>query len=201
MTPSSSRTQKHLLAFGDSLTAGFGLPSHSSFSAQLQRRLDVLGHRICVDNHGISGDTTAGGLSRLDSTLRNVPDYVLLELGTNDALMDVPLPRIEHNLERMIQICLDLKCPTLLAGVDLSPLLGHEYGSSMGRVFASLAERYELILHPDFLAGVVGRPELTLMDGVHPSEQGVAAMVEAILGRVVRLISSKPIVQRSQRLR
>jgi acyl-CoA thioesterase-1 len=197
MIPSPPRPKKRLLAFGDSLTAGFGLPSRSSFTAQLQRRLDSLGHKVRVDNHGISGDTTAGGLARIDAALRSKPDFVLLELGTNDALMGVPLPGIERNLEGMIQSCLGLKCPTLLAGVDLSPVLGHEEGSSLSRVYASLARQYDLILHPDFLAGVVGQPELTLMDGVHPSEQGVAAMVEAILDPVVRLVSSKPSTERS----
>lgn len=201
MNPSASRSTPHLLAFGDSLTAGFGLPPHSSFTARLQNRLDTLGHRVHIVNRGISGDTTAGGLARLDRALQDKPDSVLLELGTNDALMGIPLSGIETNLDRLIQRCLSSQCRVLLAGVDLSALLGHEYGSSLNRAYAGLAERYGLSLHPDFLAGVVGNPELTLMDGVHPSEQGVARMVEAILDRVIRLISPNPNIQCSQRLR
>lgn len=189
MIPPSSRSPVHLLAFGDSLTEGFGLPPGASFTAQLQRRLDDRGHQVHISNHGISGDTTAGGLARIESALQEKPDCVLLELGTNDALMGVPIPVIQDNLDSLIRICLNHSCRILLAGVDLSPVLGHEYGSLLSSVYAKLAERHSLSLHPDFLADVVGRPELTLMDGVHPSERGLAVMVETILDRVASLIS------------
>ncbi|MFW5931963.1 MAG: arylesterase [Desulfohalobiaceae bacterium] len=172
---------KTILALGDSLCAGFGLPLHSSFASQLQKALLQRGHKIQVINAGISGDSTAGGLARADRELQSDPDLVFLELGINDAAMGEEPARIQANLEGIIQKIRARNAGVVLAGTDLPPEFGSSKRQQHARIFSSLAQEYQLPLVPDLLAGVPGNPDLTLPDGLHPNERGVQSMLEQAL--------------------
>ncbi|WP_034621406.1 arylesterase [Desulfovermiculus halophilus] len=176
-----------ICAFGNSLTAGFGLPEQASLPRQLHARLEADGIATVIANHGISGDTTAGGLGRIQSALRPGPDLVILELGINDILMGIPPKRIRANLEQLIQACLQAKARVLLAGftavLDVPPAAGEEFNA----LYPELARTYDLTLFPDFLGRVAGDPELTLPDGLHPNARGIAWIVNR-LAPVVRAV-------------
>jgi acyl-CoA thioesterase-1 len=170
----------NICAFGNSLTAGFGLPEEASLPRQLHARLEADGICAVIANHGLSGDTTAGGLGRILSALLPGPDLVLLELGINDILMGIPPKRIKANLEQLIQACLQTKAGVLLAGFtavsDIPPADAEEFNT----LYPELARTYDLTLFPDFLGRVAGNPELTLPDGLHPNPRGIAWIVNRL---------------------
>ncbi len=170
-----------ILAFGDSLTAGFGVAPDRSFAARLEQRLLEKGYQVRVINGGVSGDTTSDGLRRLDGLLRQDPDLVLLELGPNDFLQWVPVQTVRENLERMIRNCLDRGCPVLLAGFQSLKGMDEDYTRSFHSVYPELAQAYGLALCPDFLPDIPYNPELTLPDGIHPNEAGIDRIVEHVL--------------------
>jgi acyl-CoA thioesterase-1 len=178
-----------ILAFGDSLTAGFGLPPGRSFADQLQSALQTEGLAVEIINAGISGDTTSGGLARIGSALRSSPDLVLLELGTNDGLMGVDPELVRNNLDRIIRACRDAGAGVILAGAQALGVWSGEYGRRFAAVFEDLASEHALPFYPDILSGVAGQMDLTLFDGIHPNEQGVARMVSAILPLVRETVS------------
>jgi len=170
-----------LAALGDSLTAGYGLPAGDAFPAQLARALAARGHVVAIRNFGISGDTTAGGLARLDAVLAAAPDGVILELGANDMLrgMDPGVPRA--NLDAIMKRLHDAGIPILLCGVQAMGNYGRAYAEELAAVYVDLAKKYDAALYPSFLAGVAGVPGMTLPDGLHPTAQGVAVVVAGIL--------------------
>ncbi|MFO8030946.1 MAG: arylesterase [Desulfohalobiaceae bacterium] len=177
-----------ILALGDSLCAGFGLPLHSSFASQLQKSLQERGHGVQVINAGISGDTTSGGLARARRELQSAPDLVFLELGINDAAMGEDPELIRENLEAIIKMIRSRGASIVLAGTDLPPEFGSSRRQEHARVFSSLAHAYQLPLIPDLLAGVPGNPELTLPDGLHPNEKGVQRMLQQALPAVEKTL-------------
>jgi len=181
-----------ILALGDSLTAGFGLKPSDGFTVQLQRSLEARGVPAVILNAGVSGDTTAGGLARLDWALGDRPDMVILALGANDGLRAVNPEVTRLNLAAILERLRSKKLPVLLAGIYAPPNLGREYASEFNRIYPELAAQYDAVLYPFFLDGVAARPELNQADGVHPNAAGVAVLVQRITPYVIRLIASAP---------
>ncbi len=178
-----------ILDFGDSLTAGFGLPPGQAFPAQLQKWLHERGIEARVVNAGVSGDTTAGGLARLDWALADRPDLVILALGANDALRGIEPSSVRDNLDKMIaKIEASGGTKVLLLGMQAPPNWGEEYKRAFDHIFPELARRHHLPLYPFFLEGVAMKPELNQADGLHPNERGVAVLVELIAPVVAGLI-------------
>jgi acyl-CoA thioesterase-1 len=169
-----------VLAFGDSLMAGFMLPADAAFPARLERRLRADGFDVTVINAGVSGETTAGGLARVGFALGDGADLVILELGANDMLRGVDPKVTSANLEKIITEIEARKASVLLAGMVASGNFGQEYKARFDAVFPDLAARRGLPLYPFFLNGVAGDKALVLPDGLHPNADGVARIVAGI---------------------
>ena len=169
-----------LLAFGDSLIAGYGLPKKDGFSDQLEATLNHAGIRLKVINAGVSGDTSAGGLSRIDWALGANPDAILLELGANDSLRGIDPAITKMNLQKILTKLQKIGAPILFAGMIAPPNMGKEYGLEFERVYLELAEANEVIFYRFFLEGVAGVPELNQEDGIHPNKEGVLKIVKKI---------------------
>lgn len=174
-----------ILALGDSLTAGFGLGPGKGFAPQLQQALARSGVQAEVIDGGVSGDTTAGGLARLDWSLADQPDLVILELGANDMLRGVDPAETRANLDSMLRKLKSAHARVLLAGMRATPNLGQEYGGAFERIYADLAAKYAVPLYPFFLEGVAADATLNQSDGLHPNEAGVAEIVRRILPHVL----------------
>lgn len=177
-----------IVALGDSLTAGYGLKQGEGFPEQLSRLLKSKGHNVVVSNAGVSGDTTAGGLERLDWSIGDDTEAVIMELGANDALRGLPVDQARRNLETMIKRLKSRGIPVLLAGMRAPRNLGDDYANAFDRMYPELAEKYDLILYPFFLTGVALDPKLNLGDGLHPTANGVGIIAERILPDVEALI-------------
>lgn len=179
-----------LLALGDSLTAGYGLPAGQGFVPQLERALAAAGRSVRVLDAGVSGDTTAGGLARIDWAMAERPHAALVALGGNDGLRGLPPAATRRNLAGILDRLAARQVPVLLAGMLAPPNLGDEYGREFAAAFAELAaERAASVLfYPFFLAGVAAEPALNQPDGIHPNAAGVARMVEGVLPLVLRLL-------------
>lgn len=178
------------MALGDSLTAGYGLPDDAAFPARLQSALADRGYDVAVLNAGVSGDTTAGGLARLDWALADDPDLALVELGANDGLRGIDPAATRENLAGILDRLTAEGIPTLLAGMYAPPNLGREYGAAFNGLYPALAETYDVPLYPFFLEGVATDPALNQGDGIHPNAEGVAVIVERIVPYVVDLIEA-----------
>ena len=177
-----------ILAFGDSLTAGFGLPDTDGFVAQLQAALTSKGVKAKVINGGVSGDTTAGGLARLDWALGDDPQLVILELGANDGLRGLDPKSTQANLDAILTRLGDQKRAVLLAGMRAPPNLGAEYANAFDAIYPALAERHHVALYPFFLDGVAAHAELNQEDGIHPNAAGVKVIVGHMLPDVLKAI-------------
>jgi acyl-CoA thioesterase I len=170
-----------ILAYGDSLTAGFGMPAGSAYPEQLQRRLDELGYKYRVVNMGISGDTTSGGIARLKAALATKPSIVVLELGANDGLRGLPVTQTKANLEEMVVSFKKIGATVIMSGMTLPRNYGAPYVKSFETVFIDLAAKYQLPLIPFFLEGVAGQPSLTLPDFLHPNADGYRIVVDIVM--------------------
>ncbi len=190
LTPAQAEPLR-LMAFGDSLTAGYGLADDESFTVQLERALIGQGFDIEVINAGVSGDTTSSGLDRLEWALGDNPDFVMLELGANDGLRAIDPALTRANLDKMLSILTDRGLPTLLTGMYAPPNLGKEYGEAFNTIYPDLAAQYDVPLYPFFLDGVATVAELNQADGIHPNAQGVAVIVERLLPDVIALIEGR----------
>jgi acyl-CoA thioesterase-1 len=180
-----------ILAFGDSLTAGYQLPVTQGFTAQLERALRARGIAATVHNAGVSGDTSTGGGARLGWVLGGLgakPDLVILELGANDMLrgIDPSVPRA--NLDAMLAQLARRHIPVLIAGMLAAPNLGPGYAKAFNAIYPDLARKYRAPLYPFFLNGVTLHPELQLPDHLHPTSAGVAVIVRGILPTVVHAL-------------
>lgn len=178
--PAFAEAPLRVLAFGDSLTAGYQLPAEAAFPAQLERRLRGDGFMVDVVNAGVSGDTTAGGLARLDFTLGDKFDLVILELGANDMLRGVEPKLTRQNLEKMLDAVAAKGPRVLLAGMRASNNFGREQKAAFDAIYPDLAKERGLPLYPFFLAGVAGEPSLVQKDGLHPTAEGVARIVAGV---------------------
>ncbi len=170
-----------LVAFGDSLTAGYLLPPSAAFPAQLQVALQARGHKVLVVNAGVSGDTTANGVERLDWTLQTGADAVILELGANDALRGVDPKQTRANLDKMLSVITATGADVLVAGMKAPSNWGDDYVAAFDGIFPELAKKYNVALYPFFLEGVALNRSLILSDGLHPTTEGVAEIVKRIL--------------------
>ena len=170
-----------LVAFGDSLTAGFGLPQDAAFPSVLQRALAQKGRMVMITNAGVSGDTAEDGLARLDWSVPRSTQGVILELGANNMLRGLDPRRTQEALREIIETLLGRKIAVLLCGMYAAPNLGEEYSKSFNDIYQNLASEYKLVLYPFFLDGVTGNPSLTLADGLHPNMDGVRVIVSKIL--------------------
>jgi acyl-CoA thioesterase I len=178
-----------IVALGDSLTAGYGLPQDQSFPAQLEAALKARGHDVRVVNAGVSGDTALAGLQRLDWAVPDDADAVILELGANDALQGLPPDRTKATLAKIIERLQAKDLKVLLAGMEAPRNLGEEYVAAFGAMYPDLAAQYDVILYPFFLEGAALNDGLMLNDGLHPNGKGVAAMVETIMPKVEELLA------------
>ncbi|UII80405.1 arylesterase [Flagellimonas sp. CMM7] len=167
-------SEKVILFFGDSLTAGYGLELEEAFPALIQNRLDSLGLDYTVINSGLSGETTSGGRNRLNWVLNQKVDVFVLELGANDGLRGIPISETYKNLQAMIDLVRKKNVDTqiVLAGMQIPPNMGPEYTSEFRKIFPDLAKENQIALIPFLLEGVAGIPELNLEDGIHPNPEG-----------------------------
>lgn len=177
-----------ILALGDSLTAGYGLREADGFTAQLQAALRGQGFAVDIVNAGVSGDTTTGGLARLDWALSDNPDAVILELGANDGLRGIDPSITRANLGAMLAKLKQRDLPVLLAGMYAPTNLGAEYVTRFNSIYPQLAAEHEVALYPFFLESVVAVAALNQEDGIHPTTEGVAVIVSGILPYVTELI-------------
>lgn len=182
-----------ILALGDSLTAGYGLPAEAGFTKVLERELAALGIAAQVVQGGVSGDTTAGGLARLDWALADKPDLAIVELGGNDGLRGLSPKQTRANLDAIVEKLKAAKVGILLTGMLAPPNLGKEYGREFNSVFPELAAKHGVAFYPFFLEGVAARPELNQPDGIHPNARGVAIIARAMAPRIKRLIEARTV--------
>lgn len=180
-----------ILAFGDSLTAGFGLPPDQSFPEQLQAQLRADGIDAHVVNAGNSGDTTTDGLARIDWSLADKPDLVILELGANDMLRGIDPSLVRANLDKMIDKIKASGAKLLLVGMKASPNWGETYEKEFDHIYPELARAHDVALYPFFLDSVAMKPDLNQPDGLHPNARGVARIVERIAPRIADLLGVK----------
>ena len=177
-----------VVVLGDSLAAGFGLPEEEAFPARLERLLIERGRPVEVINAGVSGDTSAGGLARLDWVLGREPDLLLVALGANDGLRGLSPEMTEANLRRIVEGARARGVRVLLAGMRLPPSLGPDYVERFEAVYPRLAAELGVPLVPFLLEGVGGRPELNLADGIHPNPRGHRAIAETVLPYLVEAL-------------
>ncbi|MGD9539177.1 MAG: arylesterase [Alphaproteobacteria bacterium] len=190
VAPRADAAEGTIVAFGDSLAAGYGLPAEDAFPVRLEAYLRERGHDWRVVNAGVSGDTSAGGLARLDWALADEPDLVILELGSNDGLRGLSAEAMEENLDRILARLDAAGIKVLLAGMRAPPNLGPDYAEGFEAVYPRLAEKYGVPFYPFFLDGVAAVPALNQPDGIHPNEAGVAEIVRRIGPLVERVIAA-----------
>lgn len=181
-----------IVGFGDSLMAGYGLDPGESFPEKLESALRAKGHDVVIVNAGVSGDTTSGGLARLDWSIPENAQLVILELGANDMLRGVAPATVEKNLDAMLEKLTRKDMAVLLAGMRAAPNLGPDYQAAFDSIFPRLAQKHGVALYPFFLDGVAADSGLLLDDGMHPNAQGVDRMVERVLPSVERIIAAAP---------
>ena len=179
---------KQLVVLGDSLTAGYGLKPGAAYPEKLGEVLQIQGKSLEVVNAGVSGDTTSGGLSRLDWSVGENAAAVIVELGGNDALRGIPVQKTRENLETIITRLSERGISVMLAGMLAPPNLGEPYTREFAMIYADLAKMHDVIYYPFFLDGVAAIPELNQDDGFHPNEAGIDVMVEKSLPSVLGLI-------------
>jgi acyl-CoA thioesterase-1 len=187
--PAEAAKPLRIVAFGDSLTSGYGLRSSQSFPVQLQKALRKRGHNVVVTNAGVAGDTTANGLERLGWAVPDGTDAVIVELGANDALRGIDPKVTRTNMEKIIAGLKERNIPILLAGMRSPANWGESYAEDFDAVFPELARANGLIFYPFFLEGVVLDAKLNQDDGMHPSGKGVAEIVKRMLPSVEELIA------------
>lgn len=178
-----------LVAYGDSLSAGFGLEAENAFPARLEAALRERGHNVRVTGASVSGDTTAAGLARLEWSLPDDADGAILELGANDALRGIDPGEAKDNLDAIISKLKAEGVEVLLAGMMAPRNLGPEYTEKFDAMYPELAERHDVLLYPFFLDGVAGNSALNQGDGMHPNAKGAAVIVDNILPYVEKLLA------------
>ena len=179
--PATPDSRAVILAFGDSLTAGYGVPAGSGYPELLQRKLDALGYKYRVVSMGISGDTSSGGRARMRYALAAKPAIVILELGANDGLRGLPVTQMQLNLEEMIKEFQQSGSKVILSGMTLPRNYTADYVKSFEDVFRNLAKKYSLPLIPFFLEGVAGNPRYTLDDLIHPNAEGYVLVTDIVM--------------------
>ncbi len=190
--PASAPAPRRLLAFGDSLTAGYGLAPEDIFPVKLQARLRADGFKVTVVNGGFSGDTTAGGLARVKWVLADRPQYALIEFGANDALRGLDPQLARANLAKILDRMKGDGVRVLLIGMRAPANWGPDYAQAFDAIYPVLAKQYGVPLYPFFLDGVAFDPALNQPDGLHPNAGGVDVIVQRIAPAVEKLLRTKP---------
>ena len=178
-----------IVAFGDSLTVGYGLPATDAFPVKLAHALEAKGIKIQIVNAGVSGDTASGGLARLDWSLPSDTDAVILELGANDAMRGIDPAVTRQALAAILTKLKERGVAVLLCGMYAPPNMGADFERAYQRMYPQLARSYDAILYPFFLDGVAGHREHNQADGIHPTSKGVDLIVKAILPKVEELVA------------
>ena len=179
-----------ILMLGDSLTAGYGLPPNLTIPKLLERKIKSDYPNISIINGGVSGDTSAGGLSRLDWLLGPSIKAIIIELGANDGLRGINPGTTYSNLDQIIRKSKEFGLQVILTGMLAPPNLGPAYGDEFNRIYPDLAQKYDLIFFPFFLDGVVANPELNQEDGIHPNKYGVEVIAEKLTPYLKKLIGA-----------
>jgi acyl-CoA thioesterase-1 len=195
--PAYAQTRVKVVALGDSLTAGYGLPDKDGFVPQLQAAVTAKGVPVEVQNAGVSGDTASDGLARLDWSVPDGTAAVLLELGANDMLRGINPDVTRKALDAILSRLTQRHIAVLLCGMRAAPNLGPDYVQEFERIFPDLATKYGVPLYPFFLDGVAADPKLTQHDGLHPNAAGVDVIVGRILPKVQELIAAVQAQHRS----
>jgi len=178
-----------IVALGDSLTAGFGLPGEAAFPVRLEAALRAKGVAVEISNAGVSGDTSSGGLARLDWSVPEGTDGVILELGANDALRGVDPDVTRAALRELLRRLKERGIAALLTGMRAPPNMGQDYAGAFDAIFPALAAEYDVVFYPFFLDGVAAERALNQADGLHPTAQGVDTIVRRILPKAEELIA------------
>lgn len=189
--PPAAAGEPAIVVLGDSLTAGYGLAREDAFPARLEAALRAEGHAWRVIDAGVSGDTSAGGLARLDWALADEPGIVIVELGANDGLRGLPTEQLEVNLDAILARIREAGAAVLLAGMEAPRNFGADYGAAFRAVYERLAAKHDVAFYPFFLEGVAMEPALNQADGIHPNAAGVAEIVRRILPHVVALVTGR----------
>lgn len=178
-----------IVAFGDSLTAGYGLPAQDTFPAKLEQALKAQGHNVEIENAGVSGDTASGGLSRVDWSIPDGTDAVIVELGANDMLRGIDPKVTRQALDEILASLKARNIAVLLCGMRAAPNLGADYGRNFESIFDDLATKYDVVYYPFFLDGVATQAQFALRDGLHPNAAGIDTIVAGILPKAQELIA------------
>jgi acyl-CoA thioesterase-1 len=182
-----------ILMLGDSLTEGTGVEKTKAYPYLVEQKLNAQGFSaIKVINAGVSGSTTASGLSRLTWYLRDRPDFLLLALGANDGLRGLPTVQMKRNLAATIESALNKGIRVVLAGMKMPPNYGKDYTRKYEQVFLELSKEYDIVFIPFLLEGVAGDPKLNLPDGLHPNERGHHIISELVYKTLVKLVNAPP---------
>lgn len=179
-----------IVGFGDSLMAGYELAPEDAFPAKLEVALKDKGHDVTIANASVSGDTTSGGLARLDWSVPDGTDAVLLELGANDALRGISPEKTRANLDAMISRLKERGIEVLLVGMLAPPNMGDDYAAGFDTIYPDLAQSHDIALYPFFLDGVAAETGLDIGDGMHPNAKGIDIMVERFLPYAETLIDT-----------
>ena len=197
--PTGALAAPTILLYGDSLSASYGIPRDKSWAYLLQQRLQQSGYSHVVANASISGETTSGGLSRIEKTLaQHHPALVILELGANDGLRGLPIAEMRRNLTAIIEACQRHKAKVLLVGMRIPPNYGPQYTKAFLESYPLLARQHGLPLLEFMLDGVAGKPELTQEDGLHPTAEAQARLLDNIWPKLKPLLG-KPVSRDSRR--
>jgi acyl-CoA thioesterase I len=189
LAPAAAAEPVRIVALGDSLTAGLGLPANAAFPARLEQALKAKGLAVAIANAGVSGDTASGGLARLAWAVPEGTDAVIVELGANDMLRGID-PKVTHKaIEEIVRQLRERRIAVLLAGMRAAPNLGADYGRAFEAIYSEIAARHDLLLYPFFLDGVATDGKLNQGDGIHPTAAGVDAIVARILPKVEELVA------------
>lgn len=188
MSPAAAEPLR-IVALGDSLMAGYGLPADAAFPVRLEAALKAKGYDVRVISAGVSGDTASGGLARLDWAVPVGAQAAIVELGGNDALRGIDPKVTRDALEAIVRRLKEKRVEVLLAGMQAPRNLGAEYAAGFDAIYPDIAKKHDVLLYPFFLDGVVADPKLNLRDGIHPTAKGVDTIVARMLPAVEQLIA------------
>lgn len=185
----AAETPVKIVVLGDSLSAGFNLPASAAFPARLEQALRAKGHAVEIANAGVSGDTASGGLARLDWSVPDGTDAVIVELGANDMLRGLDPHVTQRALDEIVRRLTERRITVLIAGMRASPNLGVDYANGFETIYPEIATKYDTLLYPFFLAGVAAEARLNQRDGLHPTAAGVDVIVAGMLPKVEELLA------------
>lgn len=178
-----------IVALGDSLVAGYGLPANAAFPVQLEKALNAKGVAVEVANAGVSGDTSSGGLGRLDWSVPEGTEAVIVTLGANDMLRGLDPKVTRDALTQIVQKLKARKIEVLLTGMQSAPNMGPDYARAFNAIYSDIAKSEDVLLYPFYLDGVASDAKLNQRDGIHPTEAGIAAIVQRVLPKAEELVA------------